>query len=355
MNILENRSNYRLGGRSSWQNGVLYLAYSASYLEFCCEGCCKVTAQLLSDGIPEGKEFTAWVAVLVNDEEQPSKRFEIHKGSDTYVIYEGAKCEQVKIRLMKYSEAAFSTLGIEAVNLEGGELLPPPQTPDKLIQFIGDSITCGYGIEGVAEVDMFNTTQENPWNAYACQTARRLHMDFELVSWSGNGIISHYVDESINEPRHDESLLPELYPYSDRALEEVRLGKDKTELTVWKNEQEPDVIVVHLGTNDGSYTRFMEERNAAFVESYVAFLKQIRALHTKAPIICMLGVMRQELNDQVAKAVALTRQQGDSNVYFFEVPPAREWDGMATDYHPSLRTHEKMAELLTQYIHFILD
>ena len=101
--------------------------------------------------------------------------------------------------------------------------------------------------------------------------------------------------------------------------------------------------------------RFKEERNAAFVESYVTFLKQIRALHAKSPIICMLGVMRQELNDQVARAVALTRQQGDSNVYFFEVPPARDWDGMATDYHPSLRTHEKMTELLTQYIHFILD
>ena len=29
MNILENSEGYRLGGRSSWQNGILYLAYSA--------------------------------------------------------------------------------------------------------------------------------------------------------------------------------------------------------------------------------------------------------------------------------------------------------------------------------------
>lgn len=353
MNILENRDNYRLGGRSSWQNGILYLAYSAAYIEFCCEGSCKVTATLISDGKPEGKKFTAWAAVFVNDEEQPSRRFEVHKGSDKYVIYEGNREGQVRIRLMKYSEAAFSSLGIEAIHLKGGKLLSAPQAPDKLIQFIGDSITCGYGIEGVAEVDIFNTTQENPWNAYACQTARRLQMDFELVSWSGNGIISHYVDESINEPRHEEALIPELYPYSDRALEEVRLGKAETELTVWKNEQEPDIIVVHLGTNDGSYTRYIEERNAAFVEGYVIFLKQIRKLHAEAPIICMLGVMRQELNEQVARVVARARQQGDSNVYFLEVPLARQWDGMATDYHPSLKTHEKMAELLTQYIRFI--
>lgn len=238
--------------------------------------------------------------------------------------------------------------------MEDGKLLAPPPQPDKFIQFIGDSITCGYGIEGVVEVDVFNTTQENPWNAYACQTARRLNMDFELVSWSGNGIISHYVDECVNEQRHDKPWIQELYPYNDRELEE-RLGKSENELTVWKKEQEPNVIVVHIGTNDGSYTRFIKERNAKFVEEYVAFLKQIRQLHKSTPIICMLGVMRQELNDQVAKAVAQVRQQGDGNVYFCEVPLAREWDGLGTDYHPSLRTHEKMAALLAQYIHFITE
>lgn len=354
MNILENEKNYRLGGRHTWQNGILYLAYSASYLEFCCEGTCKVTAELTSDRIPEGKEYTAWAAVFVNDEEQPSQRFELLTGTSTYTLYEAEQKEHVKIRLMKYSEAAFSSLGIKAIHVEGGEVLAAPQAPEKLIQFIGDSITCGYGIEGMVDVDVFNTTQENPWNAYACRTARLLNADFELVSWSGNGIISHYVDETVNEQRHDKPWMQELYPYSDRELEE-RLGRSEAELTVWNREQEPDVIVVHLGTNDGSYTRFIEERNVLFIEGYVSFLKQIRQQHEKAPIICMLGVMRQELNDQVAKAVALTRQQGDSNVYYIDIPLARDWDGLGTDNHPSPRTHEKMAELLAQYIHFIVD
>ena len=354
MNILENEKNYRLGGRHTWQNGILYLAYSASYMEFCCEGTCTVTAELVSDGIPEGKEYTAWAAVFVNDEEQPSKRFELKKGTQTYTLYEADCEENIKIRLMKYSEAAFSSLGIKAIHVEGGALLTPPQEPQKLIQFIGDSITCGYGIEGTVNVDVFNTTQENPWNAYACRTARLLNADFELVSWSGNGVISHFVDETVNEQRHDKPWMQELYPYSDRELEE-RLGKSESELTVWTDEREPDVIIVHLGTNDGSYTRFIEERNALFVESYVAFLKQIRQLHANAPIICMLGVMRQELNDQVAKAVALARQQGDSNAYFIDVPLARDWDGLGTDNHPSPRTHEKMAELLAQYIRFIAE
>ncbi|MBQ6786372.1 MAG: GDSL family lipase [Lachnospiraceae bacterium] len=354
MNILEKEKNYRLGGRHTWQKGILYLAYSASYMEFCCEGACTVTAELVSDGIPEGKEYTTWAAVFVNDEEQPSRRFELQKGTNTYTLYAAEQKENVKIRLMKYSEAAFSSLGIKAIHVEGGAILPPPQAPEKLIQFIGDSITCGYGIEGMVNVDVFNTTQENPWNAYACRTARLLNMDFELVSWSGNGVISHYVDETVNEQRHDKPWMQELYPYSDRELEE-RLGKSEAELTVWNTEHEPDVIVVHLGTNDGSFTRFIEERNVLFVEAYMAFLQQIRALHKEAPIICMLGVMRQELNDQVAKAVALTRQQGDGNVYFIDVPLARDWDGLGTDNHPSPRTQEKMAELLAQYIHFLVD
>lgn len=354
MKLLENEKKYRLGGRYTWQEETLYLAYSASYIEFCCEGTCIVTAELISDGIPEGKEFAAWAAVFINDEEQPSRRFELQKGRNTYTLYEAEQEGNVKIRLMKYSEAAFSSLGIKEIQIEGGAILIPPQKPEKLFQFIGDSITCGYGIEGKVDVDVFTTTQENPWNTYACRTARLLKADFELVSWSGNGVISHYVDENVNEQRHDKPWMQELYPYSDRELEE-RLGKSEAELTVWEGKHEPDVIVVHLGTNDGSYTRFVEERNALFVEEYVAFLKQIRQQHKTAPIICMLGVMRQELNDQVAKAVALTRQQGDGNVYFIDVPLARERDGLGTDYHPSMRTHEKMAELLAQYIHFLTD
>lgn len=86
MNLLESNKNYRLGGRSTWQKHVLYLAYSASYIEFCCEGSSRVTAELISDGIPEGKEFTAWAAVFVNDEEQPSRRFEVQKGTNTYLL-----------------------------------------------------------------------------------------------------------------------------------------------------------------------------------------------------------------------------------------------------------------------------
>lgn len=352
MNLLENDKNYRIGGRYTWQENILYLAYSASYIEFCCEGTCTVTAELISDGIPEGKEYTAWAAVFVNDEAQPSRRFELKQGTHTYTLYEANQKENVKIRFMKYSEAAFSSMGIQAIQVEDGAILSVPQTPEKLIQFIGDSITCGYGIEGTVDVDVFNTTQENPWNAYACQTARFLHADFELVSWSGNGIISHYVDETVNEQRHDKPWMQELYPYSDRELEE-RIGK--AELTIWEGQREPDVIVVHLGTNDGSFTRFIEERNKLFVDGYVAFLEQIRQQHKEAPIICMLGVMRQELNDQVAKAVARIRQKGDSNVYFIDVPLARDWDGLGTDNHPSPRTHEKMAELLAQYIHFLVD
>ena len=48
MNILENKSNYRLSGRVTRQEGVLYLGYSASFLEFTFKGT-KVEAEFITD------------------------------------------------------------------------------------------------------------------------------------------------------------------------------------------------------------------------------------------------------------------------------------------------------------------
>ena len=345
MNLFENIGKFRLAGRTTWHENTLYLGYSASYIEFRFFGD-RITSKILSDGWPEGDNFQAWVAVFLNGEEEPSLRFPIEKGCREYTIYESTQKREATVRIMKYSEAAFASLGIQDIQVNG-ELLELPAYPKKKIEFIGDSITCGYGIEGIAEKDIFTTAQENPWLAYACKTAHILNADFELVSWSGNGVISHYVEESVNEPRIDKPLMPQLYRYSDWELEQ-RLGiKNVTE---WETIMEPNIIVLHLGTNDASYTRGVKERNEKFEEAYLDFIKCIREAHENAAILCVLGVMDPALNESVRHVVEKVNMLGDENTFFLELPLQSESDGMGTDYHPTRKTHDKVAKILAEFI-----
>lgn len=349
MNIVENREAYRLSGRTTWQEGTLYLGYSASFLEFTFRGT-KVEAEFLTDRLDWEEIHRAWVAVFVDGAETPALRFPLTKEKERLVLYESTEAKEVTLRIMKYSEAAFGAVGIAALDVEG-ELMAPPAEKAKKIEVIGDSITCGYGIEGIVDKDTFTTAQENPWNAYGCRIARALDAEFSLISWSGNGIVSHYVDESVNEPRNDEALMPELYFYEDYSAD-LRRGKNrkayiKRDFTAYQ----PQLIVINLGTNDGSYTRNIPARDRAFINGYVKFLRQIREVNPEANILCTVGLMRQETNSLVKEAVERVNAFGDNKVFFKEAFLQNgEVDGIGADWHPTESTQKKFAEYLLEYI-----
>lgn len=349
MNILENKTGYRLSGRTTWQEGALYLGYSASFLELSFKGT-KVEAEFLTDRLDWEEIHRAWVAVFLDGAEEPALRFPLTKEKERFVLFESPEAKEATLRIMKYSEAAFGAVGIASLDVEG-QLLPPPSPRHKKIEVIGDSITCGYGIEGIVDKDTFTTAQENPWKAYGCRIARVLDAEFSLISWSGNGIVSHYVDENVNEPRNDEALMPELYYYEDFSAD-LRRGKERKDYI--KREfaaYQPQLIIINLGTNDGSYTRNIPARDRAFVNGYVKFLRQIREVNPDASILCTVGLMRPETNILVKEAVERVNAFGDTRVYFKEAFMQNgEVDGIGADWHPTEATQKKFAEYLVEYI-----
>lgn len=349
MNLLENKNLYRICGRTTWQEGALYLGYSASFVEFSFFGT-KATAEFVTDRLDWPDSHRGSVAVFVDGEEEPVKRFLLTKEKEQIVLFEGDAPKQTTIRIMKYSEAAFSAVGITSIEADG-EILPPPAVKEKKIEVIGDSITCGYGIEGVVDADTFNTAQENPWNAYGCRVARALDADFSLISWSGNGIISHYVEESVNEPRNDEALMPELYYYEDYSAD-MRRDKAKTDYSKRDfTAYQPQLIIINLGTNDGSYTRNIPARDRAFINGYVKFLRQVREVNPYANILCTVGVMATAAKDLVGEAVSRVNDFGDKKVFFKEAPLQNgEVDGIGTDWHPTESTQKKFGSYLVEYI-----
>lgn len=339
----------RILGRTKLVDGIRFINYSGSGIEFEFTGT-SASVVLCTDSSKWEEKYKAYAAVFINDGCVPAKRIPLESDEGTYKLFESDMVRKVKIRLMKMSEAAFVKAGIKEIIIEGGNEIKPAGKKDRRIEYIGDSITCGYGIEGVCNIDTFNTAQENPWEAYAAKTARYFNADFNCVSWSGIGIISSWTDKDI--PNTD-LLMPILYKYTDFALDSY-LGTVGDE--VWDNRKfEPHLIVINLGTNDSSYTKGIKERSDDFADGYLKFLKQVRYCNPDSQIICSLGVMGNELCPAIEKAVtAFKAETGDMKVHtlFFQVQ-SRD-DGIGADGHPSIKTHDRMAKELIGKIHEVM-
>lgn len=340
MKLKANKENIRILGRTSFINEILYINYSCSGIEFNFTGT-KASVVLCSDCSKWEDSFKAWVAVFIDDEPLPSKRFSLNTDEKVYNIFESNDPRLVKIRLMKMSEAAFAKVGIKEIIIEGCNL-KPTERKKRTIEFIGDSITCGYGNEGVRNIDAFNTTKENPWEAYAAKTARYFNADFNCISWSGIGVVSSW---TVTDNPNTEWLMPMLYNYTDAGLEQS-LGK--IEYTPWNNNTfKPQVIVINLGTNDSSYTKNIKERIEHFTDGYYKLLKQVRDFNPNSEIICSLGIMGQDLCPAIENAaITFKNETHDAKIHTLRFDVQQESDGLGTDSHPSIKTHAKMAKQL---------
>ena len=75
---------------------------------------------------------------------------------------------------------------------EGKKLVDAPAFSDRKIEFIGNSITCGYGNEGLKKEEHFDYATENHYYSYASITARNLDAQHWVVARSGIGAYRNY-------------------------------------------------------------------------------------------------------------------------------------------------------------------
>ncbi len=348
MEFLAEDKYVRVLGRTLMLDGVRYLNYTCASIEFIFTGT-KAEAVLWTDSPKLEAMHAAWVAVFIDDEEVPSRRFPLEEAERTYVLYEGKAVKETKLRLVKYSEVQYGMVGIKKLILNSDTPPVPAAGKERKLEFIGDSITCGYGNEGVFDIDIFQTSQENAWEAYAAITARALNADSHMISWSGIGIQSSYTETDVPNVSQ---LMPDLYPYTDREAD-LRLGNPILEL--WDNRRYvPDCIVINLGTNDNSYTKEIPDRVERFGLRYYQFVKQVRSSNPTSVILCTLGAMGQQLCEAVRQQVEKLNTEGDKKLYYMPFELQKDEDGLGTNWHPSKPTHKKMAVKLEKEIRKIM-
>ncbi len=287
----------------------------------------------LSASAWENENARPYIGVLLDGAEQPSemRKFGVDQpGRVWYTLAEGLPEGEHTLLFVKLSEALQSVVTAYALETDG-TLLAPPSARGRRLEFIGDSITTGFGNICTEPHGPFRTGDQDGWQSYAAMTARELDADCHILAISGFAAYKSPFGGAV----------PPLYPYID--------GLDK-EPQPWDFSRfEPDAVVLALGTNDGSWMVNdiskdipMEEKREVFIETYVAFLKEVRARHPKAKLLCTIGMLNTVSIPDVEQAVARARAGGLTDVAYLRLPEAQSYGAG----HPAVAAHREAANVL---------
>ncbi len=342
-------TNVKLIGRTASKDGILWLALSASGIEFTYNGT-GFNMDVIGDNmISQGKDKQARFAVYVDGERVLDTQ--VTEANRNYELTTSDKAKETTVKILKLSEAAESTFGIGKITVTGTDVKPTAAKELK-IEFIGDSITCGYGVDDEVKENHFSTSTEDATRAWAYKAAQALDADYSLVSYSGHGIISGYSGDG---NKVTSQIVPKIYKQFAKSYGSYD-GIFNVSSVKWDfSKFQTDFVVVNLGTNDDSYCKSDKEKQAEYTAEYVEFLKTIRECNPDAHIICALGVMGANLYPAVEAAVAqYTADTGDTKVSSLKLTPQNGSTGYAADWHPTAATHDIAAEELVTEIKRIL-
>jgi lysophospholipase L1-like esterase len=255
-----------------------------------------------------------------------------------YVLGQGLAPGRHVLEVQRRTEALFGPTELLDVEVEAGTLLPSPPAPERRLEILGDSISCGYGNEGHGPDCHFSAGTENHYLSYGALAGRALGAELSTVAWSGRGVVKNYDGESGEK-------MPVLF---ERVLPEDPRSQ-------FDFAREPQALVINLGTNDFSTEPDPSLRQ--FAAAYNALLGRARSRYPHAFLLGTVGPMLggADLERAEAGIVAAIRERqasGDQRVAYHAMRTPNPHPGC--DWHPSTATHQKMAEEIANELRRIL-
>ena len=249
------------------------------------------------------------------------------------------------VRLMYAIEGLFRKPEFKGFVLDDdANLLEKSPLSDRRIEFIGNSITCGYGVESTNAPDPFEDETENHYLTYANIVSDSLHALHTSISRSGIGAYRNY-----NGPREgSKDCMPWQYEYT--------LFNDHSEK--WDfSKYRPQLVCINLGTNDLSTPNFDIK---LFEANYRKFMATVRSKYPEAKIVMLTGSMLGD-NESSQQKEVLNRickdmnKKGDKNVFRFDMSFQTGDLGYGASWHPSKKQHQKMAGELLPFLKKLMN
>jgi lysophospholipase L1-like esterase len=319
--------------RFAWVGAQIEARFSGEFLR----------AYLTDTPVEDELRETDYITVVV-DAGAP-RTFALQEGSRIYPLATALDPGPHHVLIWKRTEAEVGVITFRGFELESRHaLLPRPKPPTHRLEFVGDSITAGYGNEGADAACHWSAKTENNYLTFGAFAARELGASYTAVAYSGKRVTHSY-------EAPDELTLPEIY---DRVI--------PTEDDSPKVSASPaDVVVVNLGTND-AFPRLPDERT--FTGAYQSFLAQLRTQNPTALFVIVLGPMlvddypqplaRSTLRKWLKTVQTSREASGDTRVDFIEFwyDPA---EGVGCDFHPNVKTHARLGHELANLIRTRLE
>ena len=279
-----------------------------------------------------GSDFTNNYFESITDGGTPVK-FLVTSGQQTYPIAKNLSDGAHTVDIIKVTESyngECQFLGFQTDSAKS--LVSPDPLPDLKLEFFGNSITCGYGIEGGTQ-----PAADNSYMAYPAVAARILNAQYHTTSYSGIGVVKGFPS----------FLMSQMY---NRTIAITSYSPFPVNNTWNFSQYIPDYVIVALGTNDynlgfGAGTI----STATFNTGYTALVTKIRTAYPNAKIICTNSPMISDvkLGNAIFDDVATLKAAGDNKIFYFAFT---HMAGSGANGHPGVADGQTNGKELAAYI-----
>ncbi|MDE6421409.1 MAG: hypothetical protein K2K87_12935, partial [Lachnospiraceae bacterium] len=111
MIVRPDSEHMKIMGRTTQVGEILYLGFSASYIEFETMAS-RICVTMCTDVTPQEESLLGWFAVYLDDGAQPAVRRALTKPEENFVIFEEEQARKVTLRRVKRSEASVGLGGV---------------------------------------------------------------------------------------------------------------------------------------------------------------------------------------------------------------------------------------------------
>lgn len=304
-------------GRYSFVGKGIACDLSGSGIEFTadCEG--DVSIQV------EAPDADVFYVVYIDGVRQEERIWLKEGGPKTVVIASGLERGVHYFRFLKDSESR-QPATIYRISFAGA-FCEKPEEKEIYLEFVGDSITCGYDLGEETHKTDSNTAHFGATKAFPFICAEKLNADYSIVAISGYAITG-------------KGSIPDLlYPYTSWK----RKPKPKYDFA-----RVPTAVIVNLGTNESGGSDRAVSREE-FEKGVRNFIKTVREDYRseRLPIIFVYDMMRDGYQDTIKKVV---KEYGGESAGLYTYKGVRSNARM--NNHPGFDAQRETGEGLADFI-----